>query len=43
MREIRSSGSEGGVADSGHPYPYSGEGSLLGGRSNARRMYEAVG
>jgi len=22
MREIRSSGSEGGVADSGHPYPY---------------------
>jgi hypothetical protein len=22
---------------------YSGEGSLLGGRSNARRMYEAVG
>jgi hypothetical protein len=22
MREIRSSGSEGGVADNGHPYPY---------------------
>jgi hypothetical protein len=24
MREIRSSGSEGGVADNGHPYPYLG-------------------
>ena len=22
MREIRPSGSEGGVADNGHPYPY---------------------
>ena len=22
MREIRQSGSEGGVADNGHPYPY---------------------
>ena len=26
MREIRQSGSEGGVADNGHPYPYSGKG-----------------
>jgi hypothetical protein len=26
MREIRSSGSEGGVADSGHPYPYTSPG-----------------
>ena len=24
MREIRPSGSEGGVADNGHPYPYRG-------------------
>ena len=24
MREIRPSGSEGGVADNGHPYPYLG-------------------
>ena len=24
MREIRQSGSEGGVADNGHPYPYLG-------------------
>jgi len=24
MREIRPSGSEGGVADNGHPYPYPG-------------------
>ena len=24
MREIRQSGSEGGVADNGHPYPYRG-------------------
>jgi hypothetical protein len=28
MRETRPSGSEGGVADNGHPYPY------LGGSSN---------
>jgi hypothetical protein len=28
MREIRSSGSEGGVADSGHPYPYKKEAGL---------------
>jgi len=25
MREIRPSGSEGGVADNGHPYPYLGD------------------
>ena len=27
MREIRQSGSEGGVAGNGHPYPYRGGGS----------------
>jgi hypothetical protein len=27
MREIRSSGSEGGVADNGHPYPYQNDAS----------------
>jgi hypothetical protein len=26
MREIRPSGSEGGVADNGHPYPYTSPG-----------------
>ena len=26
MREIRQSGSEGGVADNGHPYPYTSPG-----------------
>ena len=30
MREIRLSGSEGGVADNGHLYPYRGGGSGLG-------------
>ena len=32
MREIRQSGSEGGVADNGHPYPYQGEDGCGSGR-----------
>ena len=47
MREIRPSGSEGGVADNGHPYPYSddlGQGGLTGsGRSEEDEGLDAVG
>ena len=37
MREIRPSGSEGGVADNGHPYPY------LEGAGSGDPAYRAAG
>ena len=41
MREIRQSGSEGGVADNGHPYPYRVT-LRVGGALEARCRHRAV-